>query len=166
MEVDMQNAPSDEVKPTLLQQVRDRLRARLLSIRTEQAYVPWIERFLRFQKLRSGEWRHPREMGSDEINQFLTSLAVDRHVAASTQNQALSALLFLYREVVDDKALVIDAVRAQRPQRLPVVLSQHEVGGDRVEVRGEVAVACSVPRLAAETRNTTPHLRPLLPEAG
>jgi hypothetical protein len=71
-----------------------------MSIRTEEAYCQWIERFLRFHKEQSGQWRHPAEMGSDEINAFLTHLAVDSKVAASTQNQALSALLFLYTKVL------------------------------------------------------------------
>jgi site-specific recombinase XerD len=97
-----------------------------MSIRTEEAYCQWIERFLRFHKEQAGQWRHPAEMGSDEINVFLTHLAVDGKVAASTQNQALSALLFLYTKVLKLQT-TIDAVRAKRPERLPVVLSVEEV---------------------------------------
>src|SRR5688572_2591372 len=81
--------------PRLLDQVRDRLRVRHFSRRTEQAYVGWIRRFI----LANGK-RHPREMGGPEVERFLTRLAVDGNVAAGTQNQALAALLFLYREVL------------------------------------------------------------------
>lgn len=97
-----------------------------MSIRTEKAYLGWIERFLCFHKQRAGEWVHPRELGNDEINDFLTDLAVNRNVAASTQNQAFSALLFLYR-VVLKVDVQIDAVRPNKPARLPVVLSRDEV---------------------------------------
>jgi integron integrase len=110
----------------LLQQVRNLTRTMHMSIRTEEAYCQWIEGFLRFHKERAGTWRHPGEMTSADVNLFLTHLAVDRHVAASTQNQALSALLFLFTKVLDLK-LEIDAVRAKRPERLPVVLSVDEV---------------------------------------
>ena len=110
----------------LLEEVRNVLRLRHMSIRTEEAYVRWITEFLRFIKQQTGEWRHPRLLGNLEVNEYLTYLAVERKVAASTQNQAFSALLFLYREVlqVDVK---LDAVRAKRPERLPVVLSVDEV---------------------------------------
>lgn len=81
--------------PRLLDQVRERIRTRHYSLRTEKAYVDWIKRFI----LHHGK-RHPRDMGGVEVEAFLSSLAVERHVAASTQNQALAALLFLYREVL------------------------------------------------------------------
>src|SRR5688572_7680484 len=84
----------------LLEQVRHIMRRAHMSLRTEDAYVQWIERFLRFHRNKLGEWRHPNEMGSAEVNEFLTDLTVTRHVAASTQNQALSALLFLFRKVL------------------------------------------------------------------
>src|SRR5260221_10313155 len=82
-------------KPKLLDQVRATIRAHHYSYRTEEAYVGWIRRFILFHRK-----RHPAEMGPPEMTQFLTALAVDRHVSASTQNQALAALLFLYRKVI------------------------------------------------------------------
>lgn len=82
----------------------------------------WLKRFLRFHQL-----RHPREMGSEEVNAFLTHLAVDGQVSASTQNQALAALLFLYRELLERDLDLEGLVRARKPQRLPVVLTQEDV---------------------------------------
>ena len=103
--------------------VRERIRYRHYSYRTEQAYVEWVRRFVRFHGR-----RHPREMGAPEIEAFLTHLANERDVAASTHNQALSALLFLYGEVLGvDLPWLGDIVRAKRPQRLPVVLTREEV---------------------------------------
>ena len=113
-----------EHKPKLLDQVRDAIRTRHYSYRTEEAYVGWIKRFILFH----GK-RHPAEMGPAEITQFLTSLAVQRHVSASTQNQALAAVLFLYKDVLGcDPGWLDDIVRAKRPQRLPLVLTRAEVG--------------------------------------
>ena len=97
-----------------------------MSIRTEEAYVRWITEFLQFSKDKAGAWRHPREMGGPEVNEYLTYLAVERKVAASTQNQALSAIVFLYREILK-RELQLESVRAKRPERLPVVLSPQEV---------------------------------------
>ncbi|MEP7187048.1 MAG: integron integrase [Rhodanobacter sp.] len=109
--------------PRLLDQVRARLRLRHYSLRTEQAYVGWIRRFI----LANGK-RHPREMGAAEVEGFLSFLATDGKVAAGTQNQALSALLFLYREVLAIELPWMETmVRAKRPQRVPVVLSREEV---------------------------------------
>lgn len=109
--------------PRLLEQVRGRLRVKHYSLRTEQAYVGWIRRFI----LANGK-RHPREMGSGEVEAFLTRLATHDHVAAGTQNQALAALLFLYREVLgQDLPWMDEVVRAKRPRRLPVVLTRDEV---------------------------------------
>ena len=110
-------------KRTLLGEVRRRLRLKHYSLRTEQAYVAWIRRFIV-----ANEKRHPREMGGADVERFLTSLAVEGGVAAGTQNQALSALLFLYREVLRIELPWMDnVVRAKRPRRLPVVLSRDEV---------------------------------------
>ena len=110
-------------RPKLLERVRAAIRARHFSRRTERAYVGWIRRLI----LASGR-RHPVELGPSEITAFLTSLAVDRRVAASTQNQALSAILFLYRDVLEiDLPWLSDVVRAKRPQHLPVVLARDEV---------------------------------------
>lgn len=109
--------------PRLLDQVRERIRTRHYSLRTEKAYVDWIKRFI----LHHGK-RHPRDMGGVEVEAFLSSLAVERHVAASTQNQALAALLFLYGEVLGSELpWMQDVVRAKKPQRLPSVLSREEV---------------------------------------
>jgi len=103
--------------------VRDKIRAKRYSIRTEQAYTAWIRRFI----LANGR-RHPRELGGVEVEAFLTRLAVDARVAASTQSQALSALLFLYREVLQVELPWMESVlRAKRPRRLPTVLSSEEV---------------------------------------
>lgn len=107
----------------LLDLVRQRTRLKHYSIRTEQAYCEWIRRFVLFH----GK-RHPSALGAAEVEQFLTSLAVDRRVAASTQNQAKSALLFLYREVLGVELPWLDGVqKAKTPSRLPVVLTREEV---------------------------------------
>lgn len=111
--------------PKLLDQIRERLRLNLkhYSIRTEQQYVQWVRRFILFH-----DKRHPVEMGAAEVEAFLTHLAVEGKVAAATQNQALSALLFLYREVLEINLPWLDqVVRAKRPARLPVVLTRQEV---------------------------------------
>lgn len=109
--------------PKLLDQVRAVLRRKHYSLRTETSYLAWIKRYILFH----GK-RHPRTMNVPEITMFLNDLAVQHKVSASTQNQALAALLFLYRDVLDvplDAA--IEAVRAKRPQRLPTVLTKEEV---------------------------------------
>ncbi len=106
----------------LLEQVRQVSRVKHFSIRTEKAYVYWAERYIRFHGI-----RHPGEMGDAEITAFLTSLAVEGHVASSTQNQALAALLFLYRDVLQRQVGDLNAVRARRPVRVPLVLSREEV---------------------------------------
>src|SRR5437763_1283346 len=109
--------------PKLLDRVRNAIRTRHYSRRTEDAYVHWIVRFILFH----GK-RHPLEMGAAEINAFLTHLAVEAHVSASTQNQAFSALLFLYQKVLEvDPGRIAGVVRAKRPKRLPVVLTPGEV---------------------------------------
>jgi integron integrase len=109
--------------PKLLDRVRDVIRRKHYSIRTEQTYIDWIKRFILFHKK-----RHPEEMAEVEVTEFLTSLARDGNVAASTQNQALSALLFLYKEVLKTEIAWLDSVeRAKRPARVPVVLSKAEV---------------------------------------
>ena len=108
--------------PRLLDRLRAALRTRHYAYRTEQAYVGWVRRFILFH----GK-RHPQEMGGGAIEQFLTHVAVDGRVAASTQTQALCALLFLYKHVLGISLPPLAAVRAKRPKRLPVVLSQDEV---------------------------------------
>ena len=110
-------------KPKLLDQVRQAIRARHYSDKTEKAYVHWIKRYIFFH----GK-RHPAEMAEPEIGRFLSTLATVGHVNASTQNQAFNAILFLYHEILNKKIGLIDGVvRAKRPQRLPVVLTRDEV---------------------------------------
>ncbi len=107
----------------LLDRMRDAIRSRHYSIRTEESYVHWVRRFILFH----GK-KHPEDMGKPQVEAFLTHLAVDRHVAASTQNLALSAILFLYREVLEiELPWLDDVVRAKRPARMPVVLERDEV---------------------------------------
>ena len=108
--------------PGLIQRYREELQVRHYARRTVKTYEQWLRRFLRFHAL-----RHPREMGSDEVNAFLTHLAVDRQVSPSTQNQALAALLFLYRELLERDLELDGIVRARTRRRLPVVLTQEEV---------------------------------------
>ncbi len=118
--------------PRLLEQVRDRIRARHLSYRTEKTYLYWIRRFIRFHKM-----RHPRDMAAPEIEEFLTSLAVINKVSAATQNQALAGVLFLYRDVLDfDLPWLANVVRAKLPQHLPVVLTRQEVQKVIAHLRG------------------------------
>lgn len=120
-------APAEPVvsSPKLLDRVRWHLRVKHYSIRTEQAYVDWIRRFILFHKK-----RHPDSMGEEEIAAFLSHLAIEGQVAASTQNQALSALLFLYQQVLDRKLDFIAGVeRVRRPAKLPVVFTPAEARG-------------------------------------
>jgi integron integrase len=115
---------SNPTPGTLLQNVRDAIRTRHYSIRTEDAYVFWVRRYVLFHRK-----RHPAAMGESEVREFLTSLATQAEVAASTQNQALNALVFLYRHVLDRPLGELgEVVRAKRPQRLPLVLTVEEVG--------------------------------------
>lgn len=109
-------------KSALLEAVRGRCRVKHYSLRTEDAYLGWIKRFIFFHKM-----KHPKEMGGGEVEQFLTHLAVGGKVAASTQNQALSALLFLYRDVINVRLPWMEnVVRAKQSLRLPVVLTVEE----------------------------------------
>lgn len=111
-----------ESAPKLLDQVCKRLRVKHYSLRTEDAYLGWIKRYILFH----GK-RHPSGMGKEEVETFLTHLAVERNVATTTQGQALSALLFLYQEVLGQVLPWLDEVtRAKKPQRLPTVLTQAE----------------------------------------
>jgi len=118
--------------PRLLDSVRLAIRARHYSIRTEEAYVAWIRRFIVFH----GK-RHPRELGESEINAFLTHLAVEERVSSSTQSQALASLLFLYRHVLEIPFPRLESlIRAKRPRRLPVVLTREEVRAVLGELEG------------------------------
>ena len=113
----------------LLDNVRAKIRTRHLSPSTEKLYVMWVRRYVRFHFHRLGDWEmvHPSKMGTDEVKQFLTHLAVERHVSGSTQNQALSALLFLYKEVLHVRLGNLEDVRAKRDSRIPEVLTADEV---------------------------------------
>ncbi|MEA5417278.1 integron integrase [Synechococcus sp. BA-132 BA5] len=122
---------SDVRPPGLLQRYREELQLRHYARRTVKSYVLWLRRFLRFHGL-----RHPRTMGSAEVEAFLTHLAVEGQVSASTQNQALAALLFLYRELLDKDIELEGVVRARTRQRLPVVLSREEVRAVREQLEG------------------------------
>jgi integron integrase len=107
----------------LLDQLSDAIRSRHYSRRTEKAYCLWVKRYIRFHKM-----RHPTTMGGPEINRYITYLAVQRHVSASTQNQALAAVLFLYKHVLGREVEDLGAItRARKPKRLPVVLTRDEV---------------------------------------
>jgi integron integrase len=119
--------------PKLLDRVRWLLRAKHYSIRTEQAYVDWIRRFILFHRK-----RHPDEMGEREISDFLSHLAVEKKVSASTQNQAFSALLFLYQQVLDRKLDFIgDVQRVSRPAKIPVVFTPEEARRVLQQLHGE-----------------------------
>jgi site-specific recombinase XerD len=110
-------------KPRLLDQVRNALRTRHYSPRTEDTYVDWIKRFILFHNK-----RHPEKLGARDISAFLTHLAVEKHVSASTRNQALASILFLYKVVLERELEWLDDVaRAKRSQRLPTVLNRQEV---------------------------------------
>ena len=130
--------PAGPPAPRFLDGVREALRTRHYSRRTEKTYVAWIRRYILFHNK-----RHPMEMGAGEVTQFLTALAVERKVAASTQNQALGALLFLYREVLQQNLPWLDdVVRARRPQHVPVVMTREEVRAVLQHLNG-------IPRLLA-----------------
>lgn len=126
--------------PKLLDVLRDEIRTRHYSARTEKAYVRWVERFIRFHAM-----RHPAEMGADEINAFVTSLAVRDGVSASTQTQALSALLFLYRHVLGyDVGEMHGLVRAKPSEHIPVVMTRAEVRAVLAELTGQYWLMASI----------------------
>ena len=121
--MNIEKQPFGQQKPKLLDKVREAIRTRHYSRRTEKVYVGWIKRFIYFHNV-----RHPVEMAEPEINAFLTHLAIKEKVSASTQNQALSALLFLYRHVFGREIGDLgDVIRARKPKRLPVVMTREEV---------------------------------------
>jgi integron integrase len=131
--------PNPKLK--FLDQCREVMRFKQLSRRTEETYLQWIRRFILFHRRAAGSsgwiWRHPKDMGEPEVRVFLTDLAVKRGVVAATQNQALNALLFLYREVLGGEMAWVDGFeRAKRSQRVPMVLSQAEVRGLLGQLRG------------------------------
>lgn len=132
--------PQATGEPRLLDRVRREIRLRHYSIRTEATYVDWVRRFVLFHNK-----RHPRDMGADEVAQFLSHLAVERDVAPSTQGQAKSALLFLYRVVLNlNLAWLDEIVAAQNPRRLPVVLTPSEVRLLMCEMNGSAGLVASL----------------------
>jgi len=132
--------PASPHPPRLLAQLRHALRVRHYSIRTEQAYVEWVRRFIHFH-----DKRHPARLGAAEVQAFLTHLAVDRSVASPTQNQAKSALLFLYREVLALQLPWLDEiVGAKLARRLPVVLTPSEVRSLLAELHGTMSLLASL----------------------
>ena len=138
------SAPESDVvserRPRLFAVVHETLRARHYSPRTEKAYVWWIKRFLAFHGMRP-----PRDMGTAEITSFLSSLATRGHVSASTQNQAFSALLFLFREVLGREVAGLEqVVRAKRPPRIPLVLTPHEVAAILDQLKGTLWLMASL----------------------
>jgi site-specific recombinase XerD len=125
--------------PGLIQRYREELQARHYARRTVKTYEQWLRRFLRFHQL-----RHPREMGSAEVNAFLTHLAVEGQVSAFTQNQALAALLFLYRVLLERDLDLEGVVRARKPRRLPVVLTEEEVRSVLQRLEGSEALVAGL----------------------
>jgi len=127
-------------EPKLLELVRNHIRARHLSLRTEETYLSWIKRYIFFHQK-----KHPSQLRESHIEQYLTSLAVDEEVSASTQNQALNAILFLYREVLHIEIGVLqDIVRAKRTKRLPVVFSKYEIQSILHQLHGTSWLICAL----------------------
>ncbi len=123
---------TSKYQPRLLDIMRFRIRRLGFSKRTEQAYVAWVKRFIL-----ANNKRHPIELGKDEVERFLTSLAVERQVSSSTQTQALSAILFLYREVLNSELPWLDTIqRAKKPEHIPVVLTREEIDQIFVHLSG------------------------------
>jgi len=131
--------PNTSRQPGLIQRYREELQARHYAKRTVATYEQWLRRFLRFHHR-----RHPREMGSEEVNAFLTHLAVDLQVSASMQNQALSALLFLYRELLERDLALEGLVRAKAKRRLPVVMTIEKVRAVLEQLDGMEALVAGV----------------------
>lgn len=134
------SAPAEPAPPKLLERMRVHLRTRHYSIRTEQAYIDWARRFILFH----GK-RHPQDMGAAEVEAFLSHLAVQRQVAASTQNQAKAALLYLYKQVLGvDLAWLDEVVQARQARRLPVVLTPSEVRELLLHVEGTAGLVAQL----------------------
>lgn len=122
------NNKSDDKKPKLLDQVRQIIRVKHYSMRTEESYTTWIKRFIFFHNK-----RHPIEMGEKEIGQYITYLAKERKVSASTQNQALCAIVFLYKNVLKKDLGNINSIFwSKRPKKIPVVFTKEEVIEEKV----------------------------------
>ena len=141
MHATLSTAPTASAPPPrLLDQLRARLRTLHYSIRTEQVYVDWARRFI----LHHGK-RHPRDMGAAEVAAFLSHLAVQRNVSAATQNQARSALLFLYREILGiELPWLSEVISAKQSRRLPVVLTEREVRELLLQLNGTTGLVASL----------------------
>jgi site-specific recombinase XerD len=127
-------------KPDLLEQVRNVIRVKHYALNTERAYLPWIKRFILFHKK-----RHPASMGEREIGEFLTHLAVNRKVAADTQNQALNAIVFLYKHVLKKEiGDISNAQRAKKHMRLPVVFTKTEAKKVILQLEGTKRLMASI----------------------
>ena len=111
----------DTGKPKLLDQMKNVMRIKHYSLQTEKSYIQWVRRYIYFHNK-----RHPEEMGALDVQKYLSYLAVEQNVSASTQNQALNAIVFLYKNVLKKELGSIDAIRARKPKRLPVVLTVEE----------------------------------------
>lgn len=136
----MSNTPNEAQPPKLLEQVIARLRVKHYSLRTEKSYVDWIKRYIWHH-----DKRHPKDMGAAEVEDFLSHLAVSRNVSASTQNQAKSALLFLYKEVLGiDLPWLDNVTQAKAPKRLPVVLTKYEVSAVLTRLDGTMWLIASL----------------------
>jgi len=139
MSQDSQN-PAIVKKPKLLDQVRHALRTKHYAMKTEQAYVHWIKRYILFHNK-----RHPKEMGGKEINQFLSHLAVKEKIAASTQNQALCAIIFLYKHILKiDPGELGDVIWSKKPKRLPVVFTREEVKAVLIQLAGRNGIMANL----------------------
>ena len=126
--------------PLLMELVTAKIRIKHYSIRTEQAYKGWIKRFILFHKK-----QHPRQLKSQHIEQFLSHLATQQNVSASTQNQALSSIVFLYKDVLGmDLANIENVTRAKKTQKLPVVLTQHEIKQLLAQLDGIIWIIASL----------------------
>ena len=134
------NRPPDGLLPNpkgkLKEQFHEVARFKHLSPRSEEAYWAWVVRYLKFHRDLAGEWRHPKALGGRAVTPFLTHLAVARNISTSTQNQALNALVFLYREVLHLPVEAHEFVRVSRPARLPTVLTRDEVKALLAELKG------------------------------
>ncbi|WP_137719090.1 integron integrase [Methylobacillus flagellatus] len=136
----MENTPAQPQPPKLLDQVISCLRVNHYSLRTEQTYLEWIKRYIRYHQM-----QHPRKLGAQHVEGFLSYLAVERTVSASTQNQAKSALLFLYKQVLGiDLPWLDNVTQAKSPKRLPVVLTQAEVAEVLLHVEGQTGLVLAM----------------------
>ena len=154
-------------KLRFLDQCREVLRFKQMAARTEESYVDWIRRFILFHReptpnpSKEGNgrgWRHPKDMGTEEVRAFLTHLAVERNVAAATQNQALNALVFLYREVIGGELGWLDGFEpAKRGARLPDVLSRAEVQAVLKEMAGRIMPGAAVLRYHSALNDSAKH---------